>query len=192
MFQEQIGKTMEVYVDDMLVKSIKQEDHLADLRETFHVLRQHQMKLNPAKCAFGVASGKVLGYMVHQRGIEANPEKIQALLNMKSPATVKEVQKLTGKIAALNRFVSRATDRCIPFFKALTGKKRFEWTDKCESAFQELKQYLGSPPLLSKPVADEMLYVYLAVSSSAVSAVLVRQEGAVQNHTYLCIMSAIL
>ena len=132
------------------------------------------MKLNPTKCAFGVASGKFLGYMVNQRGIEANPEKITALLNMKSPSTVKEVQQLTGRIAALNRLVSRATDKCAPFFKVLTGKKRFQWTEECEKAFTDLKQYLGSPPLLSKPLCGEMLYVYLAVSDSAVSAVLIR------------------
>ena len=123
MFKDLLGRTMEVYVDDMLVKSIRADDHLVDLAGMFEVLRRHQMKLNPAKCAFGVASGKFLGYMVNQRGIEANPEKIQALLDMKSPSKVKEVQKLTGRIAALNRFVSKATDRCLPFFKALTGKQ---------------------------------------------------------------------
>ena len=91
------------------------------------------MKLNPAKCVFGVALGKFLGFMVSQRGIEANPEKVQAIINMTSPKTVKEVQKLTGRIAALNRFVSRATDKCLPFFKTL--KQAFAWTDEYETAF---------------------------------------------------------
>jgi len=101
---------MEVYVDDMLVKSKEELAHLDDLKETFGTLRQYQMKLNPSKCAFGVASGKFLGFMVSQREIKANLEKVQAILNMTSPKTIKEVQKLTGRIAALNRFVSRATD----------------------------------------------------------------------------------
>ena len=119
MFSKQIGRNMEVYVDDMLVKSKEELVHLDDLKETFATLRQYQMKLNPSKCAFGVASEKFLGFMVSQRGIKANPEKVQAILDMASPKTVKEVQKLTGRIAALNRFVSKETDRCLPFFKTL-------------------------------------------------------------------------
>ena len=91
------------------------------------------MKLNPNKCAFRVASGKFLGFMVSQRGIEANLEKVRAILEMTSPKIVKEVQKLTGRIAALNRFVSKAMDKCLPFFKML--KQAFAWTNKCEKAF---------------------------------------------------------
>ena len=119
MFSQQISRNMEVYVDDMLVKSKKELTHLDDLKETFATLKKYQMRLNPSKCVFGVASGKFLGFMVSQRGIEANLEKVQAIINMASPRTVKEVQKLTGRIAALNRFVSRATDKCLPFFKTL-------------------------------------------------------------------------
>ena len=113
MFSQQIGRNMEVYVDDMLVKSKEELAHLDDLKETFATLKTHQMRLNPSKCVFGVASGKFLGFMVSQRGIEANPEKVRAIIDMTSPRTVKEVQKLTGRIAALNRFVSKATDKCL-------------------------------------------------------------------------------
>ena len=119
MFEKQIGRNVEVYVDDMLVKSKEEEDHLDDLRETFNTLRQYSMKLNPSKCAFGVSSGKFLEFMVSQRGIEANPEKVKTILEMSSPRMVKEVQSLTGRIAALNRFVSKAIDKCLPFFKTL-------------------------------------------------------------------------
>lgn len=133
MFSKQIGRNMEVYVDDMLVKSKEELAHLDDLKEMFSTLKQYQMKLNPSKCVFGVASGKFLGFMVSQRGIEANPEKVQVIINMASPRTVKEVQKLTRRIAALNRFVSRVTDKCLPFFKTL--KQAFAWTDQCEVAF---------------------------------------------------------
>ncbi|XP_075645576.1 uncharacterized protein LOC142616656 [Castanea sativa] len=108
MFSKQIGRNMEVYVDDMLVKSKEELTHLDDLGETFNTLRRYQMKLNPSKCVFGVASRKFLGFMVSQRGIEANPEKVQAILNMASPKTVKDVQKLTGRIAALNRTAIKA------------------------------------------------------------------------------------
>ena len=124
---------MEVYMDDMLVKSREELAPLDDLKETFTTLKQYQMKLNPAKCVFGVASGKFLGFMVSQRGIEANPEKVQAIINMASPKTVKEVQKLIGMIVALNKFVSKATNKCLPFFKTL--KQAFAWTDECEAAF---------------------------------------------------------
>ena len=143
MFSKQIRRNMEVYVDDMLVKSKEEEDHLDDLRETFNTFRQYSMKLNPIKCAFGLSSKKSLRFMVSQRGIEANLEKTRAILKMSSPKTIKEVQSLTGRVAALNKFVS-ATDKCFPFFKTL--KQAFVWMEECEIAFQELKRYLSNPP----------------------------------------------
>ena len=133
MFRPQIGRNVEVYVDDMLVKCIDEGSHLDDLQETFETLRRYKMKLNPSKCAFGVSSGNFLGFMVSQRGIEANLDKIQAILDMEPPKNIKEVQSLTGRVAALNRFVSKATDKCLPFFKVL--RKAFEWTDECRKAF---------------------------------------------------------
>ena len=110
-FHNQIERNMEVYIDDMLVKSKKMEDHITDLDETFKILKQYNMKLNPSKCAFGVSSGKILEFMVSQRGIEANPEKIQALLDMESPKLIREVQRFIRRVAALNRFISQATDK---------------------------------------------------------------------------------
>ena len=116
MFRLQIGRNVEVYVDDMLVKSQDEGRHLDDLQETFDTLRQYHMKLNPSKCAFGVSSGKFLGFMVSYRGIEANHDKIQAILDIKPQQNTKEIQSLTGRVAPLNRFVSKATDKCLPFF----------------------------------------------------------------------------
>ena len=120
---------------------------MEDLRETFDTLRSYNMKLNPRKCAFEVTTEKFLGFMVSQRGIEANPDKIRAIIEMTPPRNVKEVQSLNGKVAALNRFVWRATDKCLPFFRTL--KKSFEWSAECQRAFEELKAYLSAPPLLS-------------------------------------------
>ena len=128
-FAHQIGRNVQVYVDDMLVKSRSEEDHLDDLRETFDTLCSYNMKLNPSKCAFGVTAGKFLWFMVSQRGIEINPDKIRAIIEMTPPRNVKEVQSLNGKVAVLNRFVSRATDRCLPFFHTL--KKSFKWMAEC-------------------------------------------------------------
>ena len=123
MFQKQIGASMEVYIDDMLVKSTTAELHIAHLVEAFLILREYNMKLNPAKCAFGVSAEKFLGFIVNNRGIEANPDKIKVMLDMSSPLSIKEVQRLTRRIAALSRFVSRASDKCQPFFQIL--KKSF-------------------------------------------------------------------
>ena len=129
MFHPQIWQNVEVYIDDMLVKSQDEGKHLDNLQETFVTLRQYNMRLNPSKCAFRVTSGKFLGFMVSHRGIEANLNKIQAILSMEPLRNIKEVQSLTERVAALNRFVFKATDKCLPFFKVL--KTAFEWMDEC-------------------------------------------------------------
>ncbi|GLT32924.1 hypothetical protein SLA2020_075540 [Shorea laevis] len=192
-FRAQIGRNLEVYVDDIVVKSLKAEDHLTDLAETFDNLRRHSMKLNPAKCVFGVESGKFLGFMVSSRGIEVNPEKIKAIAEMKPPKSVKDVQRLAGRIGALHRFISKSADKCLPFFKILrsvtqkdeAGKpKKFEWTSECEAAFEELKTYLSSPPLLTKANEGEILYLYLGILDAAISSVLVREVEKQQKPVY--------
>ncbi|KAL0411957.1 UNVERIFIED_CONTAM: hypothetical protein Slati_3785400 [Sesamum latifolium] len=126
-FHPQIGRNIEVYVDDMLVKSKEARNHVVDLEETFYVLRKYKLKLNPAKCAFGVRGGRFLGFMVTQRGIEANPLKNKAILDMNAPTNVNEVQRLTGRITALSRFISKAIEKSLPFFKVLKKAKTFEW-----------------------------------------------------------------
>ncbi|KAL2248676.1 UNVERIFIED_CONTAM: Retrovirus-related Pol polyprotein from transposon [Sesamum indicum] len=184
MFGDLLGKTMEVYVDDMLVKSKRSQNHIEDLAQAFSIMRTYGMKLNPDKCTFGVRGGKFLGYMVSERGIEANPEKIQAIMNLRSPTSIKEVQKLTGKIASLSIFISRSADKSLPFFKILRKAKNFIWTMECDQALQELKEYLTKPPLLANPKEGERLFLYLGVSENAVSSVLVREEGSNENLVY--------
>ncbi|KAK4388839.1 Transposon Ty3-G Gag-Pol polyprotein [Sesamum angolense] len=176
MFQNQIGRNMEVYIDDMLVKSEKEQDHIKDLEECFQILTTFGMKLNPAKCTFGVRGGRFLGYMISERGIEANPEKINAIMDMPPPKSIREVQKLAGRLAALNRFISRSATRAT-FLQNPPGGAKFEWSTNGQEAFDELKKYLVSPPLLTKPETGETLYLYLAISENAVSSVLVRQEN---------------
>jgi hypothetical protein len=175
MFGNQIGKIVEVYIDDMLVKSIRKEDHLAHLREVFEILRRDKLRLNASKCLFGVCSGKFLGHIISNRGIEANPDQIIALINLEEPKDAKQVQRLTGMIAALGRFISRSADKCRPFFRLLGKKRKFLWDENCLAAFQGIKSYLSSPPCLSIPSPGEPLYLYLAVLEHAVSAVLVRE-----------------
>ncbi|KAL0433749.1 UNVERIFIED_CONTAM: hypothetical protein Slati_2709200 [Sesamum latifolium] len=132
---------MEVYVDDMLVKSKEAHHHVEDLDETFAVLRKYQLKLNPGKCAFEVSGGRFLGFMVTQRGFEANPDKIKAMMDMGPPTNIDEVQRLTGRIAALSRFISKSIEKGLPFFKILRKVKNFEWTKECQQAFEDLKIY---------------------------------------------------
>ncbi|GMH29609.1 hypothetical protein Nepgr_031452 [Nepenthes gracilis] len=167
-------------------KKQSRSHHVNDLDETFQILRQHGMKLNPVKCAFGVTSGKFLGFIVSQRGIEANPEKIKAILDLNPPRTIKEVQKLTGRIAALSRFLAKSADKYLPFFKALRGTKShgFKWNEECDEAFKELKTYLSSTPLLSSPRGGEDLYLYLATSASALGSVLVAEHEGKQQPVY--------
>ncbi|XXG88794.1 hypothetical protein AAC387_Pa12g0960 [Persea americana] len=184
MFQAQLGKTVEVYINDMVVKSKRSQDHLTDLRQIFDILRQFQLKLNASKCAFGVGSGKFLGSLVTRRGIEANLDQITAIQELQCPTSAKQVQQLTGMAAALNRFISRASNKCRPFFQLLRKGSKFQWTSDCSQALQQLKQYLSSPPLLSTPTFGEALFLYLSVSDHAVSSVLVREDNGQQRPIY--------
>ena len=184
MFQKQIGTSMEVYINDMLVKSTTAELHITHLPEAFQILREYNMKLNPAKCAFGVLVGKFLGFIVNYQGIEANPDKIKDVLDMPPPSSIKELQPLTGRIAVLSRFVSKVSDKCQPFFQVL--KKAFQWDTQCEEAFATLKTYLSSPPILVSPFEGELLTLYLAVLDFSTSAVLVRDKDRVQHPVYYC------
>ncbi|XP_073137783.1 uncharacterized protein [Henckelia pumila] len=183
-FASQIGRNVEVYVDDILVKSQDDVGLLADLEETFSTLRAYRMKLNPEKCVFGVRGGKFLGYMVTERGIEANPEKVQAIRSMSAPRNLQEVQRLAGRIAVLSRFISRSAHRSLPFFKVLRKAKKFEWNDECGKAFDDLKSYLAELPVLAKAIPSEPLYIYLSALEGAVSSVLIRQERTAQHPIY--------
>ncbi|XP_074267228.1 uncharacterized protein LOC141590546 [Silene latifolia] len=160
----------------MVVKSKKAEMHMEHLADTFQTLREFKMKLNPSKCSFGVSSGKFLGYMVTRRGTEASKEQIRAILQLESPQKPKDVQRLAGKVAALNRFISRASNRCKLFYDILRKSQKFEWTEEHEKAFAELKSYLSTPPLLAKPEQGEPLFLYHR-HGKVVSASLVKERG---------------
>ncbi|XP_052152557.1 uncharacterized protein LOC127770800 [Oryza glaberrima] len=172
---KQFGRNVEAYVDDIVVKSRKASVHASDLQETFDNLRAAGMKLIPEKCVFGVRAGKLLGFLVSERGIEAIPKKIEAIQQMKPPSSVREVQKLAGRIAAISRFLSKAAKRGLPFFKTLRGAGKFRWTPECQIAFDELKRYLQSPPALVSPTPGSELLLYLAASPVAVSVALVQE-----------------
>nr|GEW82750.1 reverse transcriptase domain-containing protein [Tanacetum cinerariifolium] len=176
-FQTQLGRNLEAYVDDIVIKSRTEKDMIMDVMEMFDNLKKINMKLNPKKCSFGVKEGKLLGYMVTSEGIRSNPKKTKAVADMQSPKTLKEMQSLSGKLAALNRFLSGSAERTMPFFDTLKNimkenKDDFHWTKAAEQAFQELKTLIIELPTLTTPNLKETLYVYLAAFKEVVSGVL--------------------
>jgi len=177
--EPQLKRNILAYVDDIVVISAARQDHISDLAETFANLRKANLSLNPEKCVFGVHKGKVLGCLVSTKGIEANPDKIAALCNMEEPKSIRDVQKLTGRIAALNRFIPRSADRSLPFFKVLRSSQKFEWGEQQREAFNSLKEYLQNITKLTSPDPKEILLLYTSASQKAVSAALVvkRETG---------------
>jgi hypothetical protein len=182
-FKRQLNKNVEAYVDDVVVKTGNSDTLIADLEETFASLREYRWKLNPNKCVFGVPSGKLLGFIISHRDIEGNPEKISAITNMKAPTCIKDVQKLTGCMAALNRLISKLGERGLPFFKLLKHQEKFVWTPKADQALAQLKDFLSKPPVLTAPRKKEQLPLYLAATTHVVSSAIIveRQED---GHAY--------
>jgi len=170
-----LDRNVEAYVDDMVVTSISNSNHAQDLQELFNTINKFQLRLNPEKCVFGVKAGKFLSFMLTERGIEANPDKCSAIINMVSPRSVKEVQRLTGRMTSLSRFLSRSGDRGRPYFQCLRKNDKFQWIAECEEALQQLKEYLGRPPVLCRPEKGHHLQLYITVTEHAISSVLVQE-----------------
>jgi hypothetical protein len=182
-FKRKLNKNVEAYVDDVVVKTRNSNTLIADLEETFASLREYRWKLNPNKCVFGVPSGKLLGFIISHRGIEANPEKISAITSMKAPTCIKDVQKLTGCMAALNRFISKLGEWGLPFFKLLKHQEKFVWTLEADQALAQLKDFLSKPLVLTAPRKGEQMLLYLAATTHVVSTAIIveRQED---GHAY--------
>ncbi|GJX55289.1 reverse transcriptase domain-containing protein [Tanacetum coccineum] len=179
-FKEQIGVNLEAYVDDIVIKSKTEQDIIKGIEQTFSTLRRINMKLNPKKCSFAMEEGKFLGYVVTSEGIRANPEKAKAVMDIPSPKTLKQMQSLSGKLAALNRFLSKSAERSLPFLDTLkkcTNKKDFRWTEAAEAAFLEMKKLVSELPTLTTPKKGETLMMYLAAANEAVSAVLLTERN---------------
>ena len=168
----------------MVVKGKLESEHINDLRNIFGILRRHKLRLNASNCSFGVGSGKFLGYMVTHHEIEVNPDQIKAINNLQPLRNPKEVLKVIRMTVALNRFISQSVDRCRPFFQLLNKWKGFEWTKECVLAFQQLKEYLSRPPIMSRPEVNEVLFASIVVASHAINLVLVRVDSGVQRPIY--------
>jgi hypothetical protein len=165
----QMGRNAEAYVDDIVVKTRESHTFIEDPEETFANLRKVNIKLNPAKCAFGVPSGKLLGFLVSHRGIDTNPDKVKAIEEMRHLRNLKEMQRLTGCMAALGRFITRSGEKALPFFKLMKRTGKFEWTSEADKAFVQLKRYLTSPPIMVAPTFCEPLLLYIAATPRTAS-----------------------
>jgi hypothetical protein len=171
--KEQMERNIFTYVDDIIVVSRKKETQIQDLAEAFTKMRRAQLKLNPDKCVFGVQRGKVLGCLVWVKGIEANPYKINTIVHMKPLRSTKEVQRLTGRIAALNWFMVNLAERSLPFFKVLRGSVTFKQGLKQQEAFDVLKDYIQNLPTLASPQPGRPLILYVSVTHTTVNRALV-------------------
>jgi hypothetical protein len=174
----QIGRNIQVYIDDVIITTRKEDSLINNLQETFDNLNRYKLNINPTKWSFGVSPGQLLGFLVSARGIEANPEKIQAILIMGKPAKLHDVQKLTGRVAALSRFVARLGEKPLPFYPLMKkSDSKFEWTEEADTAFTQLKKVLSTPPVLVAPKEREPLLLYITATHQVVSMVLVVERS---------------
>ncbi|KAM2994421.1 hypothetical protein FF2_046395 [Malus domestica] len=169
-FQDLIGHKMEVYIDDIVVKSKTEEQHLEDLREALVRMRTHKLKMNPKKYAFGVRLSNFLGFFVHQRGVEIDKNKSRAI--MKSPSFINKVQlqRLQGKINFLKRFIANLAGKIQPLtlLLRLNNQEKFEWGPQHQEAFDKVKVCLASPPVLMPPQSRKPLKLYISVSEKSI------------------------
>ncbi|GJX10324.1 reverse transcriptase domain-containing protein [Tanacetum coccineum] len=186
-FQKQIGRNLEVYVDDLVIKSRTEHEIIRDIEETFKTLREINMKLNPKKCTFRIEEGMFLGYKVNSKGIKVCLDKVEAVLSLPSPKCLKDVQKLNGKLASLNIFISKSAEKSLPFFKTLkkcTKKSDFQWTMEAKAAFKQMKKLISKLPTLTAPMQKEELIVYLPTTKETVSVVSMTEREAKQMPIY--------
>jgi len=183
-FHDMIGRNIEVYVNNIVVKFDSCEQHVSDLKEVFQALRKYHVCLNPEKCAFGVEGRKFLGFMLTHWGIEANPEKCKTIAEMRSPSGFKKIQRLIGRLTSLSRFIPKLAERTRPIIQLLKKTFKFEWTVECEQNFLQLKAFLLSTPVIQKLNAREPIIIYLVVSNEAVSSILVQEIEAEERPVY--------
>jgi hypothetical protein len=168
-----IGRIIEAYVDEIIVKSKKTGDLVPDLTDVFAKLRQHGVKLKLDKCVFRVPRGMLLGLVMSERDIEANPDKISAIMDMGPIKNLKGVQRVTGCLAALSRFIARLGECILPLYKLMKKSDHFTWTPEAQEALDSLKNILKSPPILAAPTTEEPMLLYISATTQVVSATLV-------------------
>jgi len=175
-FHEHMRKTVECYVDVIAVKNRTKGDHIADLKTIFEIMRAHQLKMNPTKSFLGVASGKFLGFVVTSKGIHLDPEKVRAIQEMQPPRNLRELRGLRGRLAYIRRFISNLSGRCQPFAKLMKKGVSFIWDDACQQVFEEIKQYLTQPPVLTTPVSGKSFLLYVRAMDHSLGALLAQNN----------------
>jgi hypothetical protein len=183
-FGEHIGPTIEAYVDDIVVKTKMVSNLADDLDVAFKCLKAKNIRLNPEKCVFGIPRGMLLGFVVSECGIEANPKKIAVITKMGPIRYMKGVQRVTGCLAALSRFISCLGEKALPLYRLLKKLEHFSWTSKAKESLTRLKATLSKPPILVPLAAGESLLLYVAVMTQMVSAAIV-VERAEEGHVLL-------
>ncbi|CAN6692803.1 unnamed protein product [Malus baccata var. baccata] len=181
-FHELIGRSMEVYIDDIVVKSKTEEQHLTDLRQALTRMRMHKLKMNPKKCAFGVREGNFLGFLVHQKGVEVDKNKSRAIMESPSSTNKVQLQRLLGKINFLRRFIANLAGKIQPLtpLLRLKDKENFEWGPPHQKAFDSTKAYLTSPPVLVPPQRGKPLKLYISASEKSIGSLLAQNNEGVK------------
>jgi hypothetical protein len=185
-FHELIGKIVEIYIDDIVIKSLDHESHLDDVRKTLECTRKHGLKMNPDKCAFGVSAGEFLGFLVHEGAIEVGKKSMKAIDEVVPPTNLKELQSLLGKINFSE--VSNLSQKVLPFSPLLRIKKdqKFVWSDEQQKAFDEIKEYMKEPPVLVPPQLNKPIKLYVAADTQTIGSALIQEfEGKERVVAYL-------
>ncbi|PKI59070.1 hypothetical protein CRG98_020525 [Punica granatum] len=176
LFHGMMHKEVEVYVDDMIAKSKEGEDHLVNLKRLFDCLKEYKLRFNPAKCTFGSRSGKLLGFVVSERGIEVDPDKVKAIKELPPPSTVREVHGFLRRLNYIARFIANLTDKCQPLFRLLRKNAAIKWDHECQNAFDTIKAYLVQPPVLVTPMPNQPLILYLTVRRQSLGCMLGQED----------------
>ena len=187
-FHDLLGVILEVYIDDIVIKSAGLDHHLADLRLALERMRRYGLKMNPLKCAFGVSAGKFLGFIIHEKGIEVDPKRIKAMRKVEAPTCKKDLHKFLGKVNFLRRFISNLSGKIDAFTHILWLKDEteFTWGAKQQEAFEKIKIYLSSPPVLKASRRGVPFRLYVAAEDKVIGAVLTQEtEGKEYIITYL-------
>ncbi|XP_052477822.1 uncharacterized protein LOC105787918 [Gossypium raimondii] len=173
----------------MIAKSREEKEHVGNLKKLFKRLRKFQLKLNPAKCTFGATSGKLLGFIVSERGIEVDPDKIKAIQELPPPRTQKEVRGFLERLNYIARFIAQLTNQCDPIFRLLRKHNPGEWNEECQAAFDKIKRYLSNPPVLVPPTPEKPLILYLTVFENSMGCVLGQHDESGRRETAIYYLS---
>jgi hypothetical protein len=178
-FHELIGQVIEIYIDDVVIKSLNHDTHLEDVKRTLESTRKHSLNMNPNKCAFGVSAREFLGFLVHEGGIEVGKKSMKAIDEVVHPTNLKELQSLLSKINFVRRFISNLSQKVLPFSPLLKLKKdqKFTWGDEQQKSFDEIKQYMKEPPVLVPSQLDKPFKLYVAADTQTIGSALIQEFG---------------